>query len=232
MSSVIKLKNGSGAPATSDLVQGEPAFDLTNKRLYTENASGAIIEIGTKPSTIDIDAGTIDGTIIGGNAVAAGSFAAIVGTTGTFSGVVDASAEGIKLGGTAAANLVDDADKGGHVSAITPSGSGTLTLAAAQDTLAYTKIGRNVSITGTLQVTATSSPVGDYVNISLPFTIASLDDASERVGSGVTYYDASAAVYSVLPMLGISGTAIRVYVNAASLAVNDQFTFSFSYPTT
>jgi hypothetical protein len=56
MASTIKLKNGSGAPTTGDLVQGEPALDLTNKRLYTENASGGVvIEVGTNPSTIDIN---------------------------------------------------------------------------------------------------------------------------------------------------------------------------------
>ena len=57
MATTIKLKNGSGAPATSDLVQGEPAIDLTNKRLYTENASGAVIEVGSNPSSLSI-AGT------------------------------------------------------------------------------------------------------------------------------------------------------------------------------
>jgi hypothetical protein len=70
MASTIKLKNGSGAPTTGDLVQGEPALDLTNKRLYTENASGVVIEVGTNPSTIDINAGTID-TVIGGSTPAA-----------------------------------------------------------------------------------------------------------------------------------------------------------------
>jgi len=58
----IKLKNGSGAPAASDLVQGEPALDLTNKRLYTENASGAVIEVGINPSTLTTT--TITGTVI------------------------------------------------------------------------------------------------------------------------------------------------------------------------
>jgi len=45
----IKLKNGSGAPAASDLAQGEPALDLTNKRLYTEDSGGNVIEVGTNP---------------------------------------------------------------------------------------------------------------------------------------------------------------------------------------
>ena len=84
MPTTIKLKNGSGAPAASDLVQGEPAFDLTNKRLYTEDSGGNVLEIGTKPSTIDINAGTIDGAVIGGASAAAGTF-----TTFTSTGIDD-----------------------------------------------------------------------------------------------------------------------------------------------
>jgi hypothetical protein len=86
MASTIKLKNGSGAPTTGDLVQGEPALDLTNKRLYTENASGVVIEVGTNPSTIDINAGTIDGTVIGGSTPAAITGTTITGTSFVSSG--------------------------------------------------------------------------------------------------------------------------------------------------
>ena len=81
MATTIKLKNGSGAPLASDLVQGEPAFDLTNKRLYTEDSGGNVLEIGTKPSTIDIDAGTIDGATIGGTTAAEGTFTTANATT-------------------------------------------------------------------------------------------------------------------------------------------------------
>ena len=48
----IITKNGSGAPLASDLVQGELAVDLTNKRLYTEDSGGSVIEIGTTPTSI------------------------------------------------------------------------------------------------------------------------------------------------------------------------------------
>jgi hypothetical protein len=80
----IVTKNGSGAPLASDLVQGELAVDLTNKRLYTEDSGGTVIEVGTNPSTIDINAGTIDGTVIGGSSAAAGTF-----TTFTSTGIDD-----------------------------------------------------------------------------------------------------------------------------------------------
>jgi hypothetical protein len=100
MASTIKLKNGSGAPTTGDLVQGEPALDLTNKRLYTENASGVVIEVGTNPSTIDINAGTIDGTVIGGSTPAAVTTTALVATTADINaGTID----GTVIGGSTAA---------------------------------------------------------------------------------------------------------------------------------
>ncbi len=49
--------------------------------------TGTWSDLGTV-TTVDINGGTIDGNIIGGAAQAAGSFTALVGTTGTFSDVV------------------------------------------------------------------------------------------------------------------------------------------------
>jgi hypothetical protein len=66
MATTIKLKNGSGAPTTGDLVQGEPAFDLTNKRLYTEDSGGTVIEVGTNPTSLTT--GTFTSTGIDDNA--------------------------------------------------------------------------------------------------------------------------------------------------------------------
>jgi hypothetical protein len=58
----IKLKNGSGAPTSGDLVQGEPALDLTNKRLYTEDSGGTVIEVGTNPTSVTTGDITATGT--------------------------------------------------------------------------------------------------------------------------------------------------------------------------
>ena len=50
---------------------------------------GAALDANSQAITnINVDSGAIDGTFIGANSVAAGSFAALVGTTGTFSGVL------------------------------------------------------------------------------------------------------------------------------------------------
>ena len=49
MATTIVTKYGGDAPAASDIVRGELAVDTENGRLYTENSSGAVVEIGLKP---------------------------------------------------------------------------------------------------------------------------------------------------------------------------------------
>ncbi len=52
----IITKNGSGAPAAEDLTAGELAVDLTNKRLYTKDSGGTVLEVGTNPSALQLNA--------------------------------------------------------------------------------------------------------------------------------------------------------------------------------
>ena len=115
MATKIVTKNSSTAsavPTTSDLVQGELAVNVADKRLFTEDNTGTIVELGTNPSTIDIDAGTIDGAVIGGNTPAA-----ITGSTVTSTGNIvvsgtvdgrDVATDGTKLDGIEASADVTD----------------------------------------------------------------------------------------------------------------------------
>jgi hypothetical protein len=53
MATKIVTKNSSTAsavPTASDLVQGELAVNVADKRLFTEDNAGAIVELGTNPS--------------------------------------------------------------------------------------------------------------------------------------------------------------------------------------
>ena len=115
MATKIVTKNSSTAsavPTTSDLVQGELAVNVADKRLFTEDNTGTIVELGTNPSTIDIDAGTIDGAVIGGTTPAA-----ITGSTVTSTGNIvvsgtvdgrDVATDGTKLDGIEASADVTD----------------------------------------------------------------------------------------------------------------------------
>jgi len=101
MATKIVTKNSSTAsavPTASDLVQGELAVNVADKRLFTEDNAGAIVELGTNPSTIDINAGTIDGTTVGASSASTGAFTTLTATgidvtgTATMDGLtVDAS---------------------------------------------------------------------------------------------------------------------------------------------
>ena len=54
MATKIVTKNSStagAAPTATDLVQGELAVNVADKRLFTEDNSGAIVELGTNPAT-------------------------------------------------------------------------------------------------------------------------------------------------------------------------------------
>lgn len=110
----IKLKNGSGAPAASDLVQGEPALDLTNKRLYTEDSGGSVIEIGTNPTSLTT--GTFTSTGIDDNASSTVMTIASSGKT-TFTGDVTISEATPSI-------TLDDADNAdGELQIVQSSGS-------------------------------------------------------------------------------------------------------------
>jgi len=54
------------------------------------NAGRTVADMGTV-TTMDLNGGSIDGTVIGGASVAAGSFAAVIGTTGTYSSTLAAN---------------------------------------------------------------------------------------------------------------------------------------------
>ena len=67
MATKIITKNSStttAIPTAADLVQGELAVNVTDKRLFTENSAGAIVEVGTNPSTLTVTgAATFSGEI-------------------------------------------------------------------------------------------------------------------------------------------------------------------------
>jgi hypothetical protein len=102
MATKIVTKNSSTAsavPTTGDLVQGELAVNVADKRLFTEDNAGAIVELGTNPSTIDINAGSIDGTTIGASSASTGAFTTLTATGIDVTGT--ATMDGLEIATTA-----------------------------------------------------------------------------------------------------------------------------------
>ena len=70
MATKIVTKNSSTAsavPTAAQLVQGELAVNVADKRLYTEDNAGAVVELGTNPSTL-----TVTGEITANGGIALG----------------------------------------------------------------------------------------------------------------------------------------------------------------
>ena len=96
----IVTKNSSTAsavPTTSDLVQGELAVNVTDKRLFTENASTAIVELGTNPSSLTTTTATVTGTLTA-NGTLASSNAVITG--GSVNGVIIGASSPLAITGS------------------------------------------------------------------------------------------------------------------------------------
>ena len=73
----------SSAPTSVQLVQGELAVNVTDKRLFTEDNSGAIVELGTNPSTLTLSSGTANGVgyLNGSKVLTSGSALTFNGTS-------------------------------------------------------------------------------------------------------------------------------------------------------
>lgn len=110
------------------LVVGAQAYGLNANGALTAssmasnwtNAGRTVADMGIV-TTMDLNGGTIDGTIIGGASKAAGSFTAVVGTTGTYSAGLTATT-GIYSSGVTATSGTYSAG----LTATNISGSGTL----------------------------------------------------------------------------------------------------------
>ncbi|MDC0013601.1 tail fiber domain-containing protein [Pseudomonadales bacterium] len=77
MATKIITKNSStttAIPTAGDLVQGELAVNVTDKRLFTEDSGGAIVELGTNPSTLTSGAATFSGNVGIGTSAPSGAY--------------------------------------------------------------------------------------------------------------------------------------------------------------
>jgi hypothetical protein len=149
---------------------------------------------------------------------------------------------GVYLGGTVAANKLDDYEYGDYQVTFTPSGGGSITVASSHNDLKYTKIGSRVFISGKVDISAASSPLG-YISVTLPFVIHNGGTVNDgRRFSGSIWVGGAAIETYKFQLYGIEAESfVRIYNGSGtSLASTsaDQFSgdesvaFDFHYETT
>lgn len=186
-----------------------------------------IADDGTIGSVSDEDAIAIDAT---GN------------VTLTQNLVMGADGKGIDFsaseGGGASSSLLDDYEEGTYTITITPATSGTVTVNSSYDTVAYTKIGRLVTVHGRIRISAIDTPSGN-LQFSLPFTVGSPGEESgyvagaivvEQVSSAALYLTtiaaAGAAFFQVAEVISADYSDI---IDDGDISGNEFYTFSLTY---
>ena len=214
---VIVTKNSSTAsavPTTSDLVQGELAVNVTDKRIFTENASTQIVELGTNPSTVTTATATVTGTLTA-NGTFASSNAVVTG------GSVNSTPIGATTPSTVRGTTVTATT--GFVGGLTGNVVGNVTGNVTGNVVG------NVTgaLTGNVTASSGTSTVNNLVvNGTVDFTNTRLTDVAEPIaGSDAatkTYVDTSiAAVIDGAP-------AALDTLNELAAALNDDASFHTS----
>lgn len=63
MANTIRLRRGSTAPSAGSFVEGEPAWDSSNSRLYIKNSAGTMVKINNITTSTADPTGGSDGDI-------------------------------------------------------------------------------------------------------------------------------------------------------------------------
>jgi hypothetical protein len=115
---------------------------------------------------------------------------------------------------SAGVNVLDDYEEGTKEVAMGCSTSGTITIHNTYKTVAYTKIGRVVTVTGYLHVDSVSSPVGNWLITGMPFTCQS-GLPYEAAGSIAANGLVSSAATAVTVNIGNGGDTLYISLYTA-----------------
>ena len=137
-------------------------------------------------------------------------------------------------------NQLDDYEEGDHTVTVTDN-SGTITLQSGGDTLSYTKIGRQVTVAGELQLNDLSGAGSGALRFTLPFAIADQTEGADRFAGSVytRNVDYSANVVSacvkavvgtsVFNIVEIADNGMEAGLAAGSFATSDEVTITLTY---
>lgn len=135
------------------------------------------------------------------------------------------------------ANTLDDYEEGTYTVTLTPSTSGSITVNSSYDTASYTKIGRQVTVTGAIDTSAISSPVG-FIKVNVPFAIGANTELSHRASGSVVVYSASSNIQDYMVFADGGEAYFRIYLStgttltttsAATIDASTSIAFTFTY---
>jgi len=231
-SSKLTFQPSSGMLSTSTVNAGMSvangpltAFLSASGALYGYYSGGGVIA-SYSDNSATLSALTFDGSTIAlrtGNTPALSLGASDV-TVNKGNLVIATSGAGIDFSatsGTGTSELFDDYEEGTWTPAVT-AGSGSITSYNSSGT--YTKVGRQVTISGSIQITNNGTGAS-YLNIAgLPFTVGTQGGSGAVRSSGFGGH-----LVAIQAPNGGTGFTMWKYDNTYPVGTNSQMNFSFSY---
>jgi hypothetical protein len=203
--------------------------DLRPKQIQS-NATSGVLQIAGPAAAATRVMTTPDANFTVARTDAAQSFTGNQ-TLSTGNLVIGTSGQGIDFSatpGTGTSELLADYEEGTFTATLTTT-TGSITLLSAVNECSYTKVGRQVTVTGLIIVSSVSSPTGS-ISLNLPFAIGNGAESSLSGGSFVIYQDAPTYATTLQTATFEESTSIlSIGLSAALVGADDQFRFSFTY---
>ena len=205
--------SASSVPNNTDLVPGELAVNVADKRLFTENNSNTVIEIGTNPTSITTGAITATGTVTANSQLASSN---LVATGGTVNGVVIGGSSAAAITGTVVTASTNFA--GNITGNVTGNITGNVTGNATGDLTGNVTAGSGTSTFNNL-----------VINGTVDFNTAVLTD----LGSPSNSTDAATKGYVDTEITNLIGGAPGALdtMNELAAALNDDASFNSTITT-
>jgi hypothetical protein len=124
---------------------------------------------------------------------------------------------GVYLGGTAAANLLDDYEEGTWTPSLVGATSGSAT-SGGNTYGQYTKVGRLVTLNFVVTITAVSTLTGDVKLAGIPFALANTAAFENRYPQGSVLFSALGTSWSSLCVGSDGGTATLLFAGIKTAA--------------
>ena len=139
------------------------------------------------------------------------------------------------------ANVLDDYEEGEHTVTGTDAGGGTFTLNSSYNKLTYTKIGRQVTVSGELALNDLSSTVSGELRFTLPFALLDHSTGGDRflgvvqtrnvnhTANAVSLVAKAVNATQYFYIVEITDDGIESSVTGAMCSTNDEVTVTLTY---